>query len=88
MSSEKTVIGDEMIESQLNEKSAILNISIDDLIDRYVKRELFTDDYYVPPVYTREEVLEMGRRAVEKDKKRGIPPAEHDFSVFVNRLSE
>ncbi|WP_462315861.1 hypothetical protein [Methanobrevibacter sp.] len=88
MSDKKTVIGDEMIEAQLNEKSAILNISVEELINRYLKRGLFTDDYYEPPKYTRDELYEMGMKAVERDRKRGIPIRKHDFSVFINRWSD
>ena len=32
----KTTSGDKMIDVQLAEKSRILNISVDDLIDRYI----------------------------------------------------
>jgi hypothetical protein len=71
-----------MIEVQLHLKSIILNISVGELIDRYVKRELYTDDYYEPPKYTKEELYEMGRKAVEKDRKRYIPIKKHDFSAF------
>jgi hypothetical protein len=88
MSDRKIVIGDEMIEAQLNEKSAILNISVGELIDRYLKRELYTDDYYEPPKYTKEELYEMGRKAVEKDKKRGIPPKKHNFDRIVGIMNK
>jgi hypothetical protein len=46
---------------------------------------LFFDDYYEPPKRTREELIEMGKKAVEKDKKRGIPPKKHNLDVFVGR---
>ncbi|MDO5814389.1 MAG: hypothetical protein Q4Q18_02025 [Methanobrevibacter sp.] len=88
MSDKKIVIGDKMIEAKLKEKSKILNISVEELIDRYIRRELWTDDYYVPPTYTREELYEMGRKAVEKDRKRGIPFKKHDFSKLINRWSD
>ena len=38
MSDKKTVICDEMIDAQLKEKSDILNISVEELIDRYLRR--------------------------------------------------
>ena len=88
MSDKKTVIGDEMIYAQLKEKSDILNISVEELIDRYLRRELFTDNYFEPPEYTMEELLEMSRKAVEKDRKNGIPIKKHDFSVFIDRWSD
>ena len=77
-----------MIDVQLAEKSRILNISVDDLIDRYIRRGLFCDDYYEPPKLTRKEVIEIFRKDVEKDIKRGIIPTQkRDFSVFINRWS-
>lgn len=88
MSDKKTVIGDEMIEAQLKEKSAILNISVEELIDRYIRRELYTDDYYAPRKLTRKELLEMSKRDVKRDMENGIPPAKHNFDVFVNRWSD
>ena len=45
MSDKKTVICDEMIDAQLKEKSDILNISVEELIDRYLRRELFRIHY-------------------------------------------
>ena len=47
MSDKKTVICDEKIDAQLKEKSDILNISVEELIDRYLRRELFTDNYFI-----------------------------------------
>lgn len=79
------MIGDEMIETQLKEKSKKLNISISELISRYIKRGLYMDDYYEPPKLSREELLEISRKEVEKDKKRGIQPKKHNFDVFVGR---
>ena len=46
MSGKKTVIGDKMIETQLNEYSKKLNISVDELIERYIKRGLYRDNHY------------------------------------------
>ena len=39
MSDNEIIIGDEMIEAKLREKSNKLNISIDELIDRYSIRK-------------------------------------------------
>lgn len=79
--------GDEMVEVQIQEKSSMLNLSPNNLITRYIMRGLFIDDYYEPPVRSEEEFMELGRRAVEKDKKRGIPPKKHDFDYFVGLLN-
>ena len=70
------------INHKLTKVSKILNISVDDLIDRYLRRELFFDDFYVRPELTREELIERSRKAVEKDKKRGIYPKKHNFDFF------
>ena len=53
MSDKKIEIGDQMVESQLIEKSDILHISICELIDRYIMRGLYNEDYYDPPKRTR-----------------------------------
>ena len=74
------------MKKQLNDYSNMLGISINDLIERYIKRGLYTDDYYEPPVYTLDELIEMGNKAVERDKKNGIPPKKHNFDVFVGIL--
>lgn len=87
MSDQKIIFGDEMIEAQLREKSAKLNISIERLISRYIRRGLFMDDYYEPRKITAEEWMEISKRNVEEDKKRGIPPKKHNFSVFIDRWS-
>lgn len=88
MSDFEEKIGDEMIEVQLTEKSRLLNLSINNLITRYIMRGLFIDDYYEPPVRSEEELMELGRKAVEKDKKRGIPPKKHNFDYFVGLLND
>ena len=88
MSDEKTVIGDEMIEAQLKKYSSKLNISVDELIDMYIRRGLFCDDYYEPPKYTREELMEMGRKAVERDRKNGIIAKKHDCSFLIGIIND
>lgn len=77
-----------MVEAHLKEKSAELNISLDDLVDRYIRRGLFMDDYYKPPKITAEEFMEMCRKDVEKDRKRGIRPKKHNFDVFIGRWNK
>lgn len=88
MSDKNLVIGDGMIEAQLNEKSARLNISLEGLVDRYIRRGLFMDDYYKPPKLTYEELIEISKKNVEEDMKRGIPPRKHNFDVFVGRWNK
>ncbi len=72
MSDKKTVIGDKMIESQLNEKSKMLGISLNELIERYIKRGLYSDDYYIQPQLSKEEIDEIFKRNKERDKKKEI----------------
>ena len=89
MSGKKTVIGDEMINAQLKANSEKLNISIDELIEWYVRRGLFTDDYWEPPEITIEELRKINKIELEREKKMGLkPPKKHRFDVFVNRWSE
>ena len=67
MSDKKTIIiGDDMIENRLKEKSIKLGISVDELIDRYIRRGLYSDDYYESPQLTMEELLEMSKKDVKK----------------------
>lgn len=87
MKVKKTVIGDKMIENRLKENSSKLGISVDELIDRYIRLGLFTDDYYTPPQLTRDELIEISKKNVEKDKKNGFPPKKHNFDVFVGILN-
>lgn len=82
------ILGDNMIENKLLEKSNILNISLEELTNRYIKFGLFEDDYYVPRQLTREELIEMSKRDVERDKKRGIPPKKHNFDVFIGMFDK
>ena len=64
MSDKKTIIGDKMIQAQLEENSKKLGISIDELIDRYIKRGLYSDDYYMQPKLSREELDELSKKEV------------------------
>ena len=74
MSDKKTLIGDKMMETQLNEKSKMLGISVDELIERYIKRGLYSDDYYVQPQLSKEEIDVIFTRNMERDMKNGISP--------------
>lgn len=85
MSDKKDIFGDGMVEVRLVETSKELNISVSQLIERYIKRGLFSDDYYVPRSLSREELDELSKRDIERDRKKGILPQKHDFSVFINR---
>ena len=85
MSDKKILIGDNMIEEQLKEKSTKLGISLYELIDRYIRRGLYSDDYYMQPPIPREELDEICKRDMERDRKRGIPPKKHNFGVFIGR---
>lgn len=70
--SEKIIIGDEMVETQLIEKSKRLNISVDELIERYIRRGLYSDDYYIQPQLSKEEIDAIFKQNLERDKKHGI----------------
>lgn len=87
MSDEKIMIGDEMIEMQLEENSHKLNISLEELIIRYIRRGLYSDDYYMQPDFTREELEEMSKRDLKRDMENGIPPVKNDFSDFIGILN-
>ena len=88
MSDKERKLGDTVIENKLLDKSNILNISLEELTTRYIKWGLFMDDYYVPRQLTREELIEMSKKRVEQDKKRGIPPKKHNFDVFIGILNK
>ena len=87
MSDNKIIIGDKMIEEQLEEKSAKLNISLEGLVDRYIRRGLFMDDYYDLPKLTIDDLIEMSKKDLEKDMKRGIPPKKYNSDVFVGIMN-
>ena len=77
----------DVVEAKLREKSSELNISLEELVNRYVRRGLYCDDYYNPPKLTREELIEISKMESEKDRKRGIPPKKHNFDVFVGLIN-
>ena len=88
MSDEKIMIGDDLVEVKLKETSTKLDISLQELMDRYIRRGLFADDYYVPEILSRDELIELSKEDIEKDKKRGIFPKKHDFSGFVDLFNK
>ena len=88
MSDKETKIGDKVIEAQLNNHSYKLNISLDAINRQVCQERIVHYDYYEPPQRTREELIEMGRKAVEKDMKNGFPPKKHNFDVFVGRWNQ
>lgn len=73
MSDSETVIGDKMMKAQLKEYSNRLGISIDDLIELYIRRGLFVDDYYVQPKLSEEKLQELFSRD-DGTEKREIDP--------------
>ena len=72
MSGKKTVIGDEMIETQLNEYSKKLNISVDELIERYIKRGLYSDNHYLERKVTLEELDRINKLDMVRKRKARI----------------
>lgn len=68
MSDDKTKIGDKMVEAQLKEISNKLNISVDALIDRYIRIGLYMDDYYNAPKLSKEKLLEIFKLDEEPKK--------------------
>lgn len=88
MSDKKMIIGDEMIQKQLNENSKKLDISLNKLIERYIKRGVYSDDYYVQPKLTRDELDELSKKDLKRDLKMGIPLKKHDFSFFIDRWNK
>lgn len=59
MSDKKTVIGDEMVNAKLKAISKKLNISIDDLINQYIKRGLYGDLYYEDTPLSKKRLSEV-----------------------------
>lgn len=70
-----------MINAQLKANSEKLNISIDELIERYVRRGLFTDDYWEPQEVTIEELRKINKIELEREKKMGLKPPKNTGSI-------
>ena len=47
------------VKEQLNIISKKLDITVEELIEMYIKRGLYIDDYYDPSKRTREELIEI-----------------------------
>ena len=88
MSNKKIIISDKMLETQLIENSNKLNISMDKLIERYIERGLYGDDYYKPPKLTLKELKEINKKELERERKMGLLPVKNDFDCFVNHNEE
>lgn len=79
---------DKMMETKLKENSQRLGISIFDLVDRYVRRGIYSDNHYMErPRLSFEQLKEISKRDAERDKKRGIFPNPHSDSLvgIINR---
>ncbi|WP_406537074.1 hypothetical protein [Methanobrevibacter sp.] len=72
MSEKIKILVDENMETRIIENALKLNISAVDLIDRYVRRELYMDDYYKRPKLSKDEIIEILKKDAENDKKKGI----------------
>lgn len=82
MSEKYRIQCDEMMETKLIENSQKLDISIFDLIDRYIKRELCADNNYLKKhKLSLDELKEISRIDVERDRKRGIFPKPRSNSL-------
>ncbi|MDO5860795.1 hypothetical protein [Methanobrevibacter sp.] len=82
MSEKFNVRCDEMMETKLKENSKKLGISISDLVDRYVRRELYMDNHYLErPRRSLEQLKEMSKRDAERDRKNGIYPSPRSDSL-------
>ena len=88
MSNEKIIFGDEMIENQLKENSNKLNISIEELIDRYIRRGLYSDDYYKQPKLSKEKLNEIFKIDDTTNKKETSKKEDIDCLVGIYNYSE
>ena len=50
-----------------------------ELIERYIRRGLYSDDYYTQPQLSKEEIDAIFKRNLERDRENGIPPKENNF---------
>lgn len=82
MSDKYNIQCDNMMETRLKENSKKLNISVFDLIDMYIRRELCVDNNYLKkPKLSFEQLKEISKRDVERDMKNGIFPKSHGNSL-------
>ena len=59
MSDNKTIMGDEMVEKKLKEISKKLCISVDELINLYIRRGLYFDLYYEDTPLSKRKLSEV-----------------------------
>ena len=84
MTDNKTIIHDKMLETQLKEIVQELNISIDELIDRYIRRGVYVDyGYHNPKRITEEELLRTHAKRIQKDIEKGYRPKKHNFDFLI-----
>ena len=74
MSKKIKIVGDEFMEGRIIKNASRLNISVHDLIDRYIRRELAIDNGFRKRQMSFDELKERLERDAERDKKRGIFP--------------
>lgn len=73
---------DKMMETRLKENSQKLDISIFDLVDRYIRRGVYSDNHYLEkPRLSFEQLKEISRKDSERDRKNGIFPKSHTDSL-------
>lgn len=81
MTEKQIIIGDKMIEDRLKENSNKLNISIEELIDRYIRRGLYSDDYYKQPKLSKEKLKEIFK--IDEEPGNENSPKNHHFDELV-----
>lgn len=87
MSDKKLMIGDDMVETQLNEKSKKLGLSIDELIERYILRGLYCDDYYRQPKLSKEKIKKIFK--IDENSLKTPPEDNHmDSLVGIYKYSK
>lgn len=62
------------MEERIIKNASRLNISVYDLIDRYIRRELAIDNGFRKRQMSFDELKERLERDAERDRKRGIFP--------------
>ena len=83
MTSKEIIIDDEIAEARLEDISEKLNITVDELISRYIRQELHADcGYCKEKAMTKDELDERIRKNIEKDKIRGILYGIEEIDVF------
>ena len=56
--------------NSLKNNSEKLNITIDELIDRYIRREYYTENIYVPEKLTIQEAIKIHEEDIERLEKQ------------------